>query len=374
LWRQIVRFKRFNVSVLTWQHFNQDKFSLPGVHVENMQLDFNQKRSFVERVKNRLCDLRNLNFCGPAPQERDLIYKCIKKIQPDIVLCHFGYTAMRIFPAVKALKLPIVVHFHGRDISVSLRNKWYRWSLKNMINHFSAAVVVGSHQRRKLIDEYFMEEDRVFLIPCGVPTDVFNLVEPRSGNSGIQFVSVSRVSEEKGIGYSVRAFAKIATSMLDARYVIIGDGPLRREIEDMVQSFELGERVSIVGMKSPEEIIEYLRLSDVFIQHSVQSQNGSIEGFGVTVAEASSMGLPVVVTDCGGIADQVVDGVTGYIVPQRDVSAMAERMKQLAGNIERRKEMGRAGRLRMVDHFDTKLQVQKLEEVLIEAVDAWKKY
>jgi colanic acid/amylovoran biosynthesis glycosyltransferase len=104
----------------------------------------------------------------------------------------------------------------------------------------------------------------------------------------------------------------------------------------------------------------------------VESSNGWVEGFGVTIAEASAMNLPVVVTSCGGITDQVIDGVTGYIVPQRDANAMADRMKRLVEDIDLRSKMGQAGRMRMVKNFDTKKQIQKLEMVLDVSINRWK--
>jgi glycosyltransferase involved in cell wall biosynthesis len=75
--------------------------------------------------------------------------------------------------------------------------------------------------------------------------------------------------------------------------------------------------------------------------------------------------MPVVATDCRGIPDQVVDGVTGFLVPQRDVSAMAAAMARLAGESDLRRRLGKAGRERAVEMFDTKKQIAKLEDVLL---------
>jgi glycosyltransferase involved in cell wall biosynthesis len=350
---------------MTWQTINKEEFPLSNIRVENLQLDFNEKLSFLNRLIQRAYGMRDLNFCRPSCQEMQRIYSCIKQTRPDVVLCHFGYAALRILPVTNALNLPLVVHFHGRDISASLQNKWYRWSLKKSIKHFSAAVVVGSHQRRKLIEEYYMKDDKVFLIPCGVPTEQFSSVKKKNSRP-LQFISVSRISQEKGLDYSLKAFAEIAVKIPDSHFTLIGGGPFKGELESAVQNLGLEGRVSFVGEKKPLEIIEYLHSSDVYVQHSLQSQDGWIEGFGVSIAEASSMKLPVVVTDCGGIVDQVVDGVTGYVVAQRDVMAMASRMEELARDAVLREKMGNAGRNRMVEHFDTQKQISKLETVLEE--------
>jgi glycosyltransferase involved in cell wall biosynthesis len=372
LWRQINGLEKFKPVVLTWQHIDQTEFPILQTPVYNMQLHFNEQNNIVFRSINRFRGLKDYNFCGPSRSERLMIYNCIKKTQPDIVLCHFGYTALRILPILKQFKLPLVVHFHGRDISASLRSKWYRWSFKSMIQQLSAAVVVGGHQRSKLTKEYCIKSDKVFLIPCGVPTGQFTPGNSCRKRNDIVFVSVSRISEEKGVEYSLRAFNEVVSIYPNLRYVIVGDGPLKDKMERLSLELGLGEKVSFVGSKSPREIRELLCESDVFVQHSVESSNGWVEGFGVTIAEASAMNLPVVVTSCGGITDQVIDGVTGYIVPQRDVNAMADRMKRLVEDIDLRSKMGRAGRTRMVKNFDTKKQIQKLEMVLDESINRWK--
>lgn len=365
LWRQLIGFRMIQPSVLAWQHVNRDDYPLPGIKVETLDLDFNKRVGVVQRMANRILGLAELNFCGPSWRESRLLHEYLAIERPEVVLCHFGYTALRILPVIKSLRIPMVVHFHGRDLSASLQSKRYRWSLKQSVKYFSSAVVVGSHQRKKLTEEFQIPDNHVHLIPCGVPTDEFTPGRARDGGNSVRFVSVSRLSEEKGLSYSLQAFAQIVQYVPNTHLTIIGDGPMRDDLEHLVEDLGLGSQVTMTGRQSPKEIIERLRSSDIFIQHSIESVTGGIEGFGVTIAEASSVALPVVVTDCGGIVDQVVDGVTGYVVPQKNIEVMAERMLRLARDAALRKMMGQAGRLRMTEHFDTRGQIAKLENVLL---------
>jgi glycosyltransferase involved in cell wall biosynthesis len=107
----------------------------------------------------------------------------------------------------------------------------------------------------------------------------------------------------------------------------------------------------------------------VFLQHSMNGSNGWVEGFGVSIAEAASSGLPVIVTECGGIPDQVVNQETGLIVPQGDVQAMSDAMLRLARDAALRSRMGRAGRQRAVACFDARRQIERLEDVLLSVVE-----
>ena len=87
------------------------------------------------------------------------------------------------------------------------------------------------------------------------------------------------------------------------------------------------------------------------------------------VAEAASIGLPVIVSACGGLIDQVVHGETGIIIPQKDEAAMADAMVQLGRDAQLRAWMGDNGRQRMLVHFDTSTQVEKLEQVLLNVIE-----
>ncbi len=325
-------------------------------------------RKGIIKWLGRLRNAPGRNFCAPMAAERKAIARRMEQLQPGVILCHFGHTALRILPAAESFGIPVVVHFHGMDLSSSLRNRWYRWSLWPNLGRFAEAVVVGSHQRRLLTDRG-MPASRVHLIPCGVPTGDFTAGQDHDGTPGrtIGFVAVSRLVAWKGPEYSLRAFGEVRRRGVRARLDLVGDGPMRGELERLARELSLGEAVVFHGAVAPEKVLGLLRDSDVFVQHSVDAE-GCAEGFGVSIAEASACELPVVVTSCGGIEDQVIHGETGLVVRQRDVAGMAEAMEALARDPALRRRMGRAGRARMVEHFDCSAQVRRLEDVLLAAI------
>ena len=107
----------------------------------------------------------------------------------------------------------------------------------------------------------------------------------------------------------------------------------------------------------------------MFVQHSISHASGWVEGFGVTIVEAAASGLPVVVTRSGGIGPQVVHGETGFLVEERNVDAMAIAMASLAENPELRRRMGLQGQEHVARHFDSAKQIEKLEQILMQAAD-----
>lgn len=322
----------------------------------------------ITRWLDRLAGLPSRNFCGPTAREHAAMRALARTDRPDAILVHFGHVALRVLPVARELGVPIVAHFHGLDLSQSLRNRWYRWSLWPNLHRFDAAVCVGSHQKRLLV-EHGMPEERVHLIPCGVPASGFTPVEERPRRGPVRFITVGRLVEWKGPHRSVEAFARVVRAGIDATLDVVGDGPMLAQIESQARDLGVADLVRLHGDRPPVAVRDMLRESDVFLAHSLNAQ-GASEGFGVALAEASATGLPVVATRCGGIEDQVVHAETGLLVAQHDVGAMAEAMTALARDPDLRRRLGRAGRARVVERFDTEGQVYKLESVLLDAIAA----
>lgn len=365
MWRQIGLLSKLRASVLSWTNENPTEFPLPDsrLHVLATEQEPNDGN---KRWGWRLRNLPSGNFYGTQGQEKKEIDRIFREETPSVILAHFGYVGLRLLPAALTAKVPLVVHFHGLDISSGLQNRWYRHSLKKSIPHLAAAICVGSHQIRELV-ALGMPEDRIHLIPCGVPTDEFQLrADPE--NINLTFICVSRLVEWKGVHHVLDAFALVHQTAKTARLVVVGDGPETEKLRSQSKQLGLNSVVTFTGSQSQAQVKELLTKADVFLQHSLDHHSGWSEGFGVSIAEASAMGIPVIVSRCGGIPDQVIDGETGLIVEQRNHPALAQAMLSLADDPQKRRQLGLNGRQRMIDCFDTKSQVQKLEAVLLGAI------
>ncbi len=364
MWRQLKGFKELKPHVLTWEHLNRERFPLGGIPVEILHfVPEPQNQKGTAKWLNRLQCLPQRNFLGSVGDERKAIRTYLKSIQPTVILAQFGFMGLRILPVAKEMGVPVVVHFHGLDISSSLNNRWYRWSLLNKLRDFSAIVVVGTHQKEWLLSQGILQQ-QVHLIPCGVPTDEF-MPKDKCRSDLIRFLAVSRLVEKKGLEYTIQAFSKVLQQHATAQLHILGDGPLQEKLEQLAERLAIKSNVFFHGSVGGDVVNDQMRKADIFVQHSIVASSGDAEGFGVSVAEASSMELPVVCSNASGIVDQVIDGETGFLVPQKDVEAMAQRMLQLCDDADLREAMGKTGRRRMVQHYDTKKQIAKLEEVLL---------
>lgn len=367
MWRQIVGMARMRVQVLTWRYINRARFPVGAVPVNIMQEAgcWPEEASGLMRRLHRLRNLPRRNFFATTRREYAALRRTVRAIHPDVMLCQYGTIGLRMLPLARELAIPLAVHFHGSDLAGGLANRWYRWSIERALRQFDAIIVVNTMQRDWLVTRG-ADPTKVHVIPCGVPTDepLPCSAKERSG-SPPQFIAVSRLVRMKGVDITIRAFASVVREVPGTRLVIAGEGSERKDLEALVEGLGLRDNVRFTGWLSQSEIRHELERSDIFVQHSLVP-----EGWPVSVAEASAMGLPVVVTDCGGLAEQVVDGVTGLLVPAGDVPRMQESMLRLVRDPDLRLRLGTAGRARIMEEFDVKKQIAELEDVLIDCARA----
>lgn len=362
LWRQVVGFSRFRPSIVTWDYVNMSDYPIDTIPI--FQLPFNpdpEHASGFERWSFRLKNLPGLNFYGAVGKEKETLKKLLLQMNPTVILAHFGSKALRLLPLAEELRIPLVAHFHGVDISSSLKNRWYRWSLLRHAKKFAAIIIVGNHQSKWFLEQG-IPEYRIHVIPCGVPTKQFSPPLTRRLDL-INYVTVSRLVEQKGLKYTISAFHRVSNLIENARLTVIGDGPTKNELQLFTKSLQISDKVQFIGSCPPIEVKKHLAEGHIFLQHSLWA-----EGSPVSLAEAAAMELPVVATRCGGIIEQVIDGETGYLVDQKDINGMSEAMIKLAQDKNLRKTMGRAGRTRMVNYFDTEMQIKKLENLLLSQI------
>jgi glycosyltransferase involved in cell wall biosynthesis len=360
--RQMCGMRRLRVSVLAWDDMRRDD-EAKQLRVHRMQppRPARTAETGFARWWARLVRLGSRNFLEAASEEVLALERLYATENPSIILAHYGHTGLRMLAVARSLRIPLIVHFHGVDLSGALRNRWYRWSLLTHMHRFDAMIAVGSQQRDWLLEQG-ADPAKVHLIPCGAPIRTFARNRPLTFNP-VRFISVSRLAAQKGVDVNLRAFARVADALPEARMTIVGDGPERTALETLAAKLGLRDRVRFTGNLPPEGVRAALEDASIFLQHSLDHE-GWYEGFGVSLTEAMAMGLPAIVSACGGLLDQVTDGRTGIVCPQRDVEDVAAAMLRLATDEALAGKLGAAGRMSALENFDTERQVARLELVL----------
>ncbi|MEJ2683144.1 MAG: glycosyltransferase family 4 protein [Candidatus Sulfobium sp.] len=327
---------------------------------------FRNKRK-NENMRDRLVRrLKEMLLGSPSPRwpkgMEEVFDGYVKERKPDVALAEFAPTGISAMKACQKHGIPLVIHFHGYDASSLLRFKSYRACLPSLFEK-SAAVVVVSQAMRDRLQKLGCPPEKISIIPCGAPVEELSI----SGNVEKQpckFLTAASFTPMKGSLYTLRALARCVEQCPDVTLTMIGDGKEYRKALNWVRRHDLSQKIHMLGFQSNKVVHEHMAKAGVFLQHSITTNIGHVEGCPVSLAEAAASGLPIVATTHGGIPDEVIDGETGFLVEERNWEAMAEKMIFLANNPEKRKEMGLAGRNNIELVGNTRLQINKLREVL----------
>ena len=203
-----------------------------------------------------------------------------------------------------------------------------------------------------------------------IAVDLSNIeFEPRQwdGRSPVNIFMAGRFVEKKGFIYAIRAFAKISSKWSSAQLRIAGDGPLRKNLEAEISKLGITKRVHLLGAQSYSNYLTEARQAHIFMSPSITARNGDTEGGApTTLIEMQASGLPVLSTYHADIPHIVRDGVTGFLVKEKDTMALADKLDWFLSNSEAWQEMGVAGRKYMLEEHNIEVEVRKLEQVYTE--------
>ncbi|HYO50569.1 MAG TPA: glycosyltransferase [Chloroflexia bacterium] len=278
---------------------------------------------------------------------------CSRRGRYDVLHAHFGPVANSFRFARKLWKAPLVVSFHGYDFSVWPR-KQGRGVYKRLFRD-ADAITVNSDFSRKRLEALGCPPARLHNLPMGVNLDEFRFRERRlEPGEAVRLLTVGRLVEKKGIEFSLRAVAEVRAKLPDVPlcYDIVGDGPLRANLQALIRAYGLQDRVTLHGARSHAYVQQMMEEAHIFVLASVTTSDGDQEGQGLVLQEAQASGLPVLATDHNGFRESLVPGQSGLLVPERDLSGLAASLEHLITYPERWPQMGMRGRRHVEEKYD----------------------
>jgi colanic acid/amylovoran/stewartan biosynthesis glycosyltransferase WcaL/AmsK/CpsK len=292
-----------------------------------------------------------------------------------LVHAHFGTSGMYALPYTSRYRLPLIVTFHGVDVTVLdswarlLPHRWpYAWLATEVLQRMTVGLCVSNEIRDRL-QALGAAPDRLVVHRLGIDVDVFRR-GPRNP-ARVEVTMVGRLVEKKGFEYGLRAFGRVAPRFPEAFLTIVGDGPRRRRLEQMARTLGISGQVTFTGVLPARDVADRLQRSDVLLAPSATARDGNREGSPMVVKEASASHVVPVSTYHGGIPETVDDGETGFLVPERDVDALADRLERLVRDPALRERMGEAARRKMEREFDNRVRVKALEDLYDRAVQCF---
>jgi len=288
-----------------------------------------------------------------------------------LVHAHFGPGAVYARRYALRYRLPLVVTFHGYDVPVLASPK--RWLPEHLRYALLGPRVLrdmtlglcASTELMQLLVAQGVPPTRLRVHRLGIDLDAF---QPgvRTDQPG-RVVMIGRFIEKKGFEYGLLAFARAAKQLPDLRLTLVGEGEREAALRAIVAREELGARVEFTGPLAPPKVAELLSTAHVLLAPSVIDSSGNRESGLIVVKEASAAGAVPIGSRHGGIPEIIDDGVTGYLVAERDVDGFTDRLLRVLRDPAHRRELARAAREKMLREYDNRTRVRALETLYDEA-------
>ena len=317
--------------------------------------------------------LQALNPDAYGYQARSLsaLYRLAKVISRgrgyDVLHAHFGPVGNTFRFARQLFRASLVVTFHGYDFCTW--PKHHGAGAYRQLFDTADAVTVNSDYAGERVRDLGCPAEKIHRLAVGLNLDEFPFRERNlSAGEPVQLLSVGRLVEKKGLEYAIRAVVRVRKRYPHVRLEIIGEGPLRPQLEGLVRDLNLESVVVLAGARDGSYVRQRMAEAHLFLLPSVTAADGDQEGTPVSLMEAQASGLPVFSTRHSGIPEIVRDGASGFLLPERDVDGLADRLADLIGNPDQWAAMGRKGRdlvERLCDIRTLNLQLVSLYESLL---------
>jgi L-malate glycosyltransferase len=270
--------------------------------------------------------------------------KIINEFKPDILHAH--YVSSYGFVGALAGFHPYYVSVWGRDIfQFPQMGKMNESIVKYTLNK-ADVICSTSHIMAKETNKYTGKN--IYVTPFGVKMDIFKPSQVIKDQGTLTIGTVKALSDKYGIADLIKAFAIIFKRHQQAKLLIVGDGPQRKEYEELAVRLGIGSATTFTGRVPNDQVPDYINKMDIFAVPSTEDS----ESFGVAAVEAMACGVPPVVSNVGGLPEVVLEGKTGFVVPKENPEKLAEAMLKLVDEPELRKQMGVNGVEHVKEHYN----------------------
>lgn len=278
--------------------------------------------------------------------------------------------AKKLKPKVKIVNT-VAMPVKGYDVR-ALRKGIYRFFDRFSERYVDRFIVVSEVLRKTLINQHKISEGKVVKIYNGIelseykPDDSGESLKKIKKEFGIQedvflIGAVGRMVWQKGFEYLIESIPEIIETLPQSKILIVGDGPLRAEMEALGERLKIGKNLIFTGFRS--DIKEILSDVDVLVIPSL------LEGFPVVTLEAMAMAKPIIATNIDGIAEQIRDGVDGILIPPNNPSALAKAVIRVFNDKELARTMGLSARGKVEQGFSVEKMVAETEKVYLSLLE-----
>lgn len=285
-------------------------------------------------------------------------YREIRRNRPDLIHAHWilpgGLVALALHAA---LGIPYIVTAHGVDV-FGLRAPPFRL-LKRWVLRKAAIVSPASSEMAAILGLPPEEAPRL-VVPMGVDAErLQQAVGERAPEEG-RFLFVGRLAEKKGLDVLLSALVEVPA----ARLVIVGDGPERVRFEALATRLGVGERATFLGQQDQDHVAGELRLAHALVVPSKVARGGDADATPLVMSEGMAVGVPVIASRLGGLAEQITSEENGLLVEPDSPEALAEALRRVLERPQEARGWAEAARQRMRETLDVRATARRYQEFI----------
>jgi colanic acid/amylovoran biosynthesis glycosyltransferase len=295
--------------------------------------------------------------------------KAIKDHNINLLHAQYAHLGFEVLALKKKFNIPLIVHCRGQDVYRIDKDRAKK--LNSVFNQADILLSNCNYMKDHLIN-IGCPKNRIIVFYGGVNLSLFHYVDRESAeNDKIKIIMCARFAEKKGFQYGIKAFSECLKSHKNIELRIIGDGPKKKELTNLIKTLNIEESVKMVGKLPPAEVAKEMHQGHILLMPYATPSSGDKEGAPHVLKEGSATGLPIISTYHAGVPEVVKDNVSGYLVNEHDVGMLAKKLNQLIENKSTRLDFGKKGR-KIAEKFDAKKQIIKLEKIYQDLIDSAK--
>ncbi len=331
--------RKFNVTVACLSHGGEVAKELRSAGIDVQPLNMKSKFDFTVLLR---------------------LYRLLRSCRVDILHSFLFHANLLGRIVGRFAGVPVII---SSERTMGMEGK-HRALMNKFTSPLASAFTANSNAVSKfMVEEIGLPKEKIYVIYNGVDAESFKVKVNRKkvreslvlDEHDFVVVSVARLTKLKGFEYLLEAAEKIIAGNSKVKFLIVGDGPNRKNLEEKSGKLGLGGNVIFLGFR--DDIAQILSASDLFVLPTIW------EGFPNTILEAMAAGLAVVATNTSGIPESVSDGKTGLLFEPRDSEGLYEALESMIKNQEKLKRMGEEGREKILKNFSIQKMINENERL-----------
>lgn len=280
----------------------------------------------------------------------------------QVLHCQFGQLGVPV-QSVRECGITagaLITSFRGTDAMKIASRKPQRFA--RLFENGDRFLVV-SRSIGKRLQELGCPAEKISILRSGVDLTRFEYRGHAELHDPVRLLTVARLAPIKGIEYALRAVRLLSSSGVNVEYRVLGDGPSAARLAELARSLGIDRQIVFEGRVDARRVREALRGADILLAPSVTGPGGEQEGLPNSLKEAMAIGIPSITTHTGGIPELILDERTGYIVDEKDETALAQTVMRLVGNWRSTRAVIEEGRRKVESEYDLAALNRDIEDI-----------